>query len=126
MGSMTASAERLEQLQRRHQELARQVLNLGFVQKGTVVQRHTFCRTPGCRCHADPPQPHGPYWQWSSYESGRTVSRRLTEAEAQVYRQGTENRRRLQQIVAEMEAVGEEARQLLLQRAQPERPGKSN
>lgn len=114
---MDPSAARLLELERRHRDLARAVLDLGFVQKGSLVLRHTYCRTPGCRCHADPPQPHGPYWQWTTYESGRTLTRRLKEPEAAIYQQGIENRRRLTQIVAEMEAVGEEARQLLLQNA---------
>ncbi|MGH7920567.1 MAG: DUF6788 family protein [Candidatus Dormibacteraceae bacterium] len=113
---MKAPPDRLQELQRRQHDLARQVLDLGFVQKGSLVLRHTYCRTPGCRCHANPPQPHGPYWQWTRYESGRTLTRRLTDRQAAIYREGIENRQRLQRIMTDMEAIGEEARNLLLQR----------
>lgn len=30
--------------------------------------------TPGCRCKADPPQLHGPYWQWTRKVAGKTVT----------------------------------------------------
>ncbi|MBO0704993.1 MAG: hypothetical protein J2P39_06720 [Candidatus Dormibacteraeota bacterium] len=112
---MPSSAHRLEELQRRHRELARQVLDLGFLSQGTVVQRHTYCRTPGCRCHADPPQLHGPYWQWTRYASGKTITRRLSERQARLYQQWIANRRRLADITAEMERIGEQAAELLLE-----------
>ena len=78
------------------------------------------CRTPGCRCRADPPQPHGPYWQWTRYDSGKTITRRLTEPQARLYQEWIANRRRLASIIAEMEKVGEQAAEILLQQAQPE------
>lgn len=116
---MPSSAARLDELQRRHRDLARQILDLGLVSQGSVVLRHTTCRTPGCRCHADPPQPHGPYWQWTRYDSGKTITRRLTEAQARLYQEWIANRRRLAAIIAEMEKVGEQAAEILLQQAQP-------
>lgn len=115
---MSSSATRLEELQRRQRELARQILDLGFVSQGSVVHRQTTCRTPGCRCHADPPQPHGPYWQWTRYDSGKTITRRLTEPQARLYREWIDNRRRLAGIIAEMEKVGEQAAELLLQQTE--------
>jgi hypothetical protein len=122
MDSMHAPEDRLEQLQRRQLELARQVLELGFVQKGSVLLRYTYCRTPGCRCHANPPQPHGPYWQWTRYDSGKTITRRLSESQAALYQEWVANRRRLTDIIAEMEKVGEQAAEILLQRAGPDQP----
>jgi hypothetical protein len=88
-----------------------------------VVLRRTYCRTRGCRCHADPPQPHGPYWQWTRCDSGRTITRRLTEPQAALYKEWIANRRRLAGIVPEMEKVGEQAAELLFQQtdSQPAR-----
>jgi hypothetical protein len=117
---MPSSATQLDELQRRHRDLARQILDLGLVSQGSVVLRHTTCRTPGCRCHADPPQPHGPYWQWTRYDSGKTITRRLTEPQARLYQEWIANRRHLAAIITEMEKVGEQAAEILLQHAQPE------
>jgi hypothetical protein len=122
MGAMPSSAARLEALQRRQRELVRQLLDLGFVQQGTVVLRHTYCSTPGCRCHADPPQPHGPYWQWTRYDSGKTITRRLSQSQAALYQDWIANRRRLAGIVAEIERVGEQAAELLLQQQTDTQP----
>ena len=123
---MSSSAARLKDLQRRQRELARQILDLGFVQQGSVVRRHTYCRTPGCRCHADPPQPHGPYWQWTRYDSGKTITRRLTEPQAALYQEWIANRRRLAGIIAEMEELSEQATQLMLQQPEPRRAARQS
>ena len=123
---MSSSAARLKELQRHQRELALQVLDLGFVQQGSVVRRHTYCRTPGCRCHAEPPQPHGPYWQWTRYDSGKTITRRLTEPQAALYQEWIANRRRLAGIIAEMEELSEQATQLMLQRPEPRRAARQS
>ncbi|MBV1893709.1 MAG: hypothetical protein KUG57_06640 [Ilumatobacteraceae bacterium] len=52
------------------------IADIGYVMPGTLTQRHTRCGTPTCRCHADPPQLHGPYWQWTSKVNGKAVTRR--------------------------------------------------
>jgi hypothetical protein len=114
---MPSSAARLDELQRRYRDLARQILDLGLISQGSVVLRHTTCRTPGCRCHADPPQPHGPYWQWTRYDSGKTITRRLTEPQARLYQEWVANRRRLAGIIAEMEKIGQQVAVILLQQA---------
>ena len=112
---MPSAAVQLRALQRRQRQLASQILELGFVQQGTVVRRHTYCQTPGCHCHADPPRPHGPYWQWTRYDSGKTITRRLDQRQARIYQELMANRRRLAEIIAELETVGAQAAELLLQ-----------
>lgn len=121
-----SSPSRLGELEQRQHQLVRQILDLGFVQQGTVSHRPTRCQTPGCRCHADPPQLHGPYWQLTRYRSGKTVTRRLNERQAALYQQWIANRRRLAAILAEIETVGDEAAEILLRQADSEtRPRRS-
>jgi hypothetical protein len=109
-------------VQRRYRELARQILDLGLISQGSVVLRHTHCGAPGCRCHANPPQLHGPYWQWTRRDSGRTITRRLTEPQARLYQEWIANRRRLAEIISEMEQVCEQAAEVLLQQADSSTP----
>jgi len=111
---MVSSSLQLKNLRRRQRQLVRQILDLGFVQQGSVVRRHTYCQTPGCRCHADPPQPHGPYWQWTRYDSGKTITRRLDEPHARLYQEWIANRHRLNEIVTELEGLAEQAADILL------------
>ena len=117
---MPDSTTRLDELQRRHRQLALQILDLGLVSQGSVVLRHTHCGAPGCRCNADPPQLHGPYWQWTRRDSGKTITRRLSERQARLYQEWIANRRRLAAIVAEIEEVGRLAAEILLQQTPPE------
>ena len=56
-------ADNLPQLHRRHQALAARLGQVGFAVSGSLTRRYTRCGKPGCRCQADPPQPHGPYYQ---------------------------------------------------------------
>ena len=49
--------------QARAAAIAAQIAGLastGFALPGTLADRMTRCGNPGCRCHADPPRPHGP------------------------------------------------------------------
>jgi hypothetical protein len=46
-------------------EITARLADVSFALPGTVADRMTRCGHPGCRCHADPPRPHGPYHQWT-------------------------------------------------------------
>jgi hypothetical protein len=109
--------QRLLAHERRLRRLAEQLSDIGFISSGSVVRSFSPCGRPNCRCHADPPQLHGPYWQWS-YRStgGKTVTRKLDERQALLYQEWIANRRRLLAVVAEMEEVSHQAAEILLAR----------
>lgn len=99
------------------EQLAVELASVGFISPGSVVSRYTSCGKAGCRCQADPPRRHGPYYQWSRAVGGKTVSRRLTEAEADLYQGWIANRRRIEQLIAQMEQTSALAGDLLLRQA---------
>ncbi len=110
-----ADAQRLQAHERSLHRLAEQLLHPGFISSGSVVRHYAPCGKPNCRCHADPPQLHGPYWQWSYRPpGGKTVTRKLSERQALLYKEWIANRRRLLAIVAEMEMVSRQAAEILL------------
>ena len=113
---------RLERYERAYRALAAELAGIGFISQGSVVVRYTTCGKPGCRCRKDPSRRHGPYNQWSRAVAGKTVSRRLTEREAELYRGWIANRRRLEEIVARMEQTSAEAGELLLRQTAPLKP----
>ena len=115
-------ASRLETYERRYRALAAELTEIGFISPGSLVVRETSCGKPGCRCQADPPRRHGPYYQWSRAVAGKTQSRRLTQPEADLYRQWIANRRHLERIVAEMEALSAAAGETLLRQAASPKP----
>jgi len=119
MGTTTASL--LTAYERRYRELANELARTGFIRSGSLIRRYTTCGTPGCRCHDDPPQRHGPYFQWSAKVAGKTVTRRLSDAEAALYQEWVANDRRVRAILAEMHEIAERAGDLMLSELAAER-----
>ena len=77
----------------------------GFALPGTLADRMTRCGHASCRCHADPPQLHGPYHQWTRKKNGRTATRILSDEQLADYRPWFDNHKRLRELVAELEEI---------------------
>jgi hypothetical protein len=84
------------------------ISQVGFTCEGSLVERYTTCNNPNCRC-ADPASRHGPYWQLSWKQSGRTVSRLLNPDQAALYRERIANRHRLESLLVEMRDLSRQA-----------------
>ena len=110
----TSAADRLAGYERQYRELAAQIADVGIIASGSVTRRYTRCTSPGCRCNADPPAPHGPYWQWTAKVDGKTVTRRLTAREATLYQEWIDNDRRVRALLAQMRTVAAKAAGILL------------
>jgi len=108
-----SAAQRLATYQRRYRELAAQLADVGYIAAGSITRRHTRCANAGCRCHADPPQMHGPYWQWTAKIDGKTVTRRLSDTEAGLYQEWIANDRQLRAIITQMREVAAKATELI-------------
>ena len=105
----------LADYERDYRQLAERICEIGYIAAGSITHRYTRCGTAGCRCHADPPQPHGPYWQWTAKINGKTVTRRLTDAEARLYQQWIDNDRQLRALIEQMRDVSAKATRLIMQ-----------
>jgi hypothetical protein len=108
-------AARLAAYERQYARLAAQLATIGFISSGSVVRRYTHCSTPGCHCHTDPSRLHGPYYQWSTKLHGKTVSRRITAQEAQLYQEWIANDRRMRRLIQQMRQIAAKALELRLQ-----------
>lgn len=128
MATPSSHAKRLARYQAELKQLAAQLSDIGFIYPGSLVQRYTTCGNPDCRCQADPPQLHGPYWQWSKAVAGKTVSRTVTDNQVPLYQAWIDNRRRLRTIIAQMEQVSQQATEILLNPVSdgPTRAARSN
>lgn len=104
----------LAELERRYAALARSLGQVGLIAHGSLSRRFTHCNKRGCRCGEVPPRLHGPYWQWTAKVAGRTVTRRLSNAEAARYQEWIANDRRLRRTVEQMREVAEQAREIIL------------
>jgi hypothetical protein len=103
----------INQLRAHYRALQGQVRDIGFIALGSVIERHTVCGTPGCRCHAEPPAKHGPYFQYSRKLDGKTITRRLTAEQAERYREWITNRRALDRVIDQMDQLSRQIADLL-------------
>jgi len=87
------------------ESIKREILTLGFVRPGSLVRRFMPCGNPACRCMGQPPQLHGPYYQWTYKIAGKTRTFRLSEEQARLCRQWLSNHKRLKRLVRQMEQL---------------------
>jgi len=77
----------------------------GFALPGSLLEHlHVFGK-PNCRCMADPPRPHGPYHQWKRKVDGKTVTRRLTPEQLELYGPWFKEAQRLRALLSRLEAL---------------------
>jgi len=106
---------RLEAYERRYRALAHELCDIGYIAQGSLAPRFTRCGRPTCACAADPPTLHGPYWHWSTKVNGKTVNRRLSAREAELYTEWIENDRRARELLTKMREVAALATALILE-----------
>jgi hypothetical protein len=86
--------------------IAAELGTIGPTLPGSITRRETRCGKDGCRCGADPPQLHGPYWWWTRRVNGKTVTRMLPDELYEHYRSYFEHQRRAKELLAELDALG--------------------
>lgn len=104
----------LRECRKQYASIKARIREVGFICEGSLVERWTRCGKPNCCCRKDPAQKHGPYYQLSWKEKGKTVSRQLSQQDARLYEEWIENRRLLESIVGQMQAVSHKAGRCLM------------
>jgi hypothetical protein len=92
------------------------LVDLGPLRRGTVLRRFVPCGKPGCRCQANPPKLHGPYYEWSRKVKGKTVTVRVTPEQARLLEQWIADARRLDKIIDEMQRISERINEIIAER----------
>jgi hypothetical protein len=85
--------------------LTSRLARAGFALPGTLLERRTSCRKPNCRCTADPPVLHGPYWQWTRKRDGKTITINLTPDQAARYQPWFDTARDIRTLLADLEKL---------------------
>ena len=105
MASRTGGRVGPATIERRRAKITAEIAALGLPLPGSLVERRTRCGNTGCKCHADPPQLHGPYLTWTRKVDNKTVTRTLDPGRAERLRPLLNNSRRLRELVSEFEAL---------------------
>ncbi len=94
-----------------------QLADTGIVLRGSIAARSTRCGQPKCRCKANPPTLHGPYYFWTRKVAGKTVNVVLSPEHAARCQHWSRNRRRADQILSRLQALGLRAAHALRRRS---------
>jgi hypothetical protein len=104
---------RLERLRVDYEKAKARIAEIGFTCEGSLIERYTTCNNANCRC-SDPEQRHGPYWQLSWKQAGKTVSKLLSAEDAALYQEWIANRRRLEHALEQMRDLSRQADEHIL------------
>ena len=102
----------------RFREAQRELQQVDYFLKGTVLKRMMKCGQPQCACHRDPTKRHGPYFEWTYKAKGKTVNVKLSPHGAPLYQAATKQRRKLKTILARMERLSRTALAQLAKQAE--------
>lgn len=91
--------DRSSALRRRIEQIKGELVALGQLRPGTLTQQYNVCGTPGCRCKADPPEKHGPYYQLSYTWQGKSRSESVLPREVERVREQLRNYQRLRSLL---------------------------
>ena len=93
----------------RFESLKRQLVQLDYFCKGTVLKRMMKCGHQQCACHRDPAKRHGPYFECTYKVHNKTVNLRLYPEAAPLYRAAIRQYRKLKSLLGRMERVSRSA-----------------
>jgi uncharacterized protein DUF6788 len=101
-------------LEARIETVSQAIIRLGDLRPGKLSQQYNVCGKADCRCKADPPQKHGPYYQVSFTRSGKSSTQFVRKEDLAAVRQQLRNYQRLQELIDRWITLGMELSRLKL------------
>jgi hypothetical protein len=93
----------------RFESLKREILQLDYFCKGTLLKRMMKCGHKQCACHRDPAKRHGPYFECTYKLQNKTVNLRIRSEAAPLYRAAILQYRKLKTLLARLERLSRSA-----------------
>jgi hypothetical protein len=88
-------------------KIKEEIMALGLaLQPGGLTQQYNVCGSPGCRCKADPPQKHGPYYQLSFTRKGKSRFQFVRRQELHLVQEQVRHYQRLKKLTDCWVALG--------------------
>ena len=97
------------------EKLKQEIVRLGDLRPGKLSQQYNVCGKADCRCKADPPQKHGPYYQVSFTRNGKSSTQFVREENLAAVRLQLRNYQRLRELMDRWITLGMELSRLKLQ-----------
>lgn len=106
--------KRILVLERQIEKIKRDLLRLGDLRPGSLSEQYNVCGNPNCRCKADPPKKHGPYYQLSLTRKGRSRTKFVKKPQVSDVKRQLKNYARLRTLVDQWIDLSSELCQLRL------------
>ena len=95
----------LDRHAQRFHELKRDLEQLEYFCKGTVLKRMMKCGKAYCACASDPAKRHGPYYELTYKAEGKTVNVKLSPQAAPLYQAASRQYRKLKTLLNRLEKL---------------------
>jgi hypothetical protein len=86
-------------LQRKIEQIKKKLATLGDLRPGSLSEQYNVCGNPRCRCKANPPQKHGPYYQLSWTRKRKSKTRFVKKHQLHSLRSQMKNYELLQSLL---------------------------
>jgi hypothetical protein len=95
----------LERHAQRFLELRRDLQQIEYFCKGTVLKRMMKCGKAQCACASDPSKRHGPYFELTYKANGKTVNVKLSPEAAPLYRAAAQQYRKFKVMLNRLDKL---------------------
>ena len=92
-------ANRETQLEIEIGKVKEDLASLGDLRPGSLSTQFNVCGSPNCKCKADPPQKHGPYYQVSFTRKGKGSTKFVKEEDLPAIREQLKNYELMKELV---------------------------
>ena len=86
-------------LLRQIEKVKRDLAALGDLRPGSLSTQYNVCGSPGCKCKADPPVKHGPYYQVSYTRKGKSSTKFVKKEDLPEVRKQLKNYERMKLLM---------------------------
>ena len=107
-------------LQRQIEKVKRDLAALGDLRPGSLSTQYNVCGSPGCKCKADPPVKHGPYFQVSYTRKGKSSTKFVKKEDLPEVRKQLKNYERMKLLMEKWIDLAMELSILRLAKKPPE------
>ena len=107
-------------LQRQIEKVKRDLAALGDLRPGSLSTQYNVCGSPGCKCKADPPVKHGPYYQVSYTRKGKSSTKFVKKEDLPEVRKQLKNYARMKLLMEKWIDLAMELSILRLAKKPPE------
>ncbi len=90
---------RESQLEVEIRKVKEELAGLGDLRPGSLSTQYNVCGSPNCKCKADPPQKHGPYYQVSFTRKGKGSTKFVKEQDLPTIREQLKNYERMKELM---------------------------